>query len=39
MADEALARAVTLGEAVTAGEADLPALNRQSLAWRGKLRR
>lgn len=30
----ALARAVALGEAVVAGEADLHALNRQSLAWR-----
>ena len=31
-----LARAVALGEAVAAGEADLVALDRQSLAWRGK---
>ena len=31
-----LAAAVTLGERVAAGEADLDALNRQSLAWRGK---
>ena len=33
---DALARAVALGEAVVAGEADLAALNRRSLAWRGK---
>lgn len=33
---EALARAVALGEAAVAGEADLPALNARSLAWRGK---
>ncbi|WP_294322028.1 GCN5-related N-acetyltransferase [uncultured Sphingomonas sp.] len=32
----ALARAVTLGEAALAGDADLAALNRQSLMWRGK---
>ena len=32
-----LARAVALGEAVLAGEADLHALNRRSLAWRGKV--
>ncbi len=31
-----LTRAVALGEAVLAGSADLVALNRQSLAWRGK---
>ncbi|WP_419808846.1 GCN5-related N-acetyltransferase [Sphingomonas sp.] len=31
-----LAAAVALGDAVAAGEADLAALNRQSLAWRGK---
>ncbi|MEH3105932.1 MAG: GCN5-related N-acetyltransferase [Sphingomonas fennica] len=36
-APAALARAVALGEAVAAGTADLTALNRQSLAWRGKL--
>jgi hypothetical protein len=36
IAPEALARAVTLGEAVASGEADLHALNRQSLTWRGK---
>ncbi|MGC6400519.1 GCN5-related N-acetyltransferase [Sphingomonas sp. FW199] len=29
-----LARAVALGEAVLAETADLPALNRQSIAWR-----
>ncbi|WP_375273212.1 GCN5-related N-acetyltransferase [Sphingomonas sp.] len=34
-----LARAIDLGEAVVAGEADLAALNRQSLAWRGKASR
>ena len=33
---DALARAVALGEAAAAGIADLPALNAQSLAWRGK---
>ncbi len=33
-----LAKAVELGEALLAGTADLPALNRQSLAWRGRLR-
>ena len=32
--DEALAHAVALGDAVAAGAADLPALNRRSLAWR-----
>ncbi|MGR3542277.1 MAG: hypothetical protein ACU0BS_12750 [Hasllibacter sp.] len=31
-----LRRAVALGDAVIAGEADLPALNRASLDWRGK---
>jgi hypothetical protein len=36
IAPEALARAVALGEAVASGEADLHALNRQSLTWRGK---
>lgn len=35
---EALARAVAQGEAVIAGTADLHALNRQSLGWRGKRR-
>ncbi|MBW6523082.1 GCN5-related N-acetyltransferase [Sphingomonas sp. RHCKR47] len=34
-----LARAIQMGEAVIAGSADLGALNRQSLAWRGKLAR
>jgi hypothetical protein len=34
--DAILARAVALGDAVVAGAADLHALNRQSLAWRGK---
>lgn len=33
--DAALARAVALGEAAAAGEADLALLNRRSLAWRG----
>jgi hypothetical protein len=32
----ALERAVALGEAALANEADLAALNRESLAWRGK---
>lgn len=36
-ADEAvLARAVTLAEGARDGTVDLPAMNRQSLAWRGK---
>lgn len=34
--DDALARAVGLAEACAAGKADLTALNRRSLAWRGK---
>ena len=34
--DDALTRAVALGRAAAAGEADLHALNAQSLAWRGK---
>lgn len=34
--DERLAAAVALAERVAAGEADLAAYNRQSLAWRGK---
>ena len=34
-----LACAIDLGEAVIAGSADLAALNRQSLAWRGKVAR
>jgi hypothetical protein len=36
VAEDALARAVALGEKVAAGEADLHALNRRSLTWRGK---
>lgn len=32
----AMERAVALGRAVMAGEADLAALNRRSLEWRGK---
>ncbi|WP_174287093.1 GCN5-related N-acetyltransferase [Sphingomonas bacterium] len=32
----ALTRAIALGEAAIAGGADMAALNRQSLAWRGK---
>jgi hypothetical protein len=32
--DEVLRRAVPLGDMVAAGEADLHALNRQSLLWR-----
>ena len=31
-----LARAIALGEAAVANEADLAELNRRSLAWRGK---
>jgi hypothetical protein len=31
-----LTKAIALGKAVAAGEADIWALNRQSLAWRGK---
>ena len=31
-----LERAITLGEAVVTGEADLDELNRRSLQWRGK---
>ena len=34
--DDALVRALTLGRAIAAGEADLHALNARSLAWRGK---
>ena len=34
LADDALARAVAMGEAVATGAADLHALNVQSLAWR-----
>jgi hypothetical protein len=33
-----LDQAIALGEAALAGTADLHALNRRSLAWRGKLR-
>jgi len=33
-----LAAAVALARSVAAGTADLDALNRQSLGWRGKLR-
>ena len=36
--EEALARAIALGEAAVAGEEDLAALNRRSLSLRGKLR-
>ena len=35
--EEMLARAVALAWAAEAGEADLPLLNRRSLAWRGKV--
>ena len=35
--DAVLERAVALAEAAVAGELDLHDLNRQSLAWRGKL--
>lgn len=34
--DDALARAVEAGRAALSGEADLAAMNRQSLDWRGK---
>jgi hypothetical protein len=34
--DDVLARAAALAQAVLAGRADLHALNRQSLAWRGR---
>jgi hypothetical protein len=34
--EAALVRAVALGRSAAAGEADLPALNDQSLRWRGK---
>jgi hypothetical protein len=34
--DEVLTRAISTGEALLAGTADLSALNAQSLAWRGK---
>ena len=36
--DDVLREAVRLGEAVLAGRSDLAAMNRQSLAWRGKAR-
>ena len=36
VSDEALARAVEAGQAALAGAADRPAMNRESLAWRGK---
>ena len=36
MPADGLAQAVALGEAVLDGRADLDALNRRSLAWRGK---
>ncbi|MEH3034965.1 MAG: GCN5-related N-acetyltransferase [Sphingomonas adhaesiva] len=35
---DTLARAIALGEAAIRGEADLTALNRRSLAWRGRTR-
>ncbi len=35
----ALTRAIALGEAAFAGEADMAALNRQSLAWRRRTAR
>ena len=35
--DDILARAVDLGEAALAGEADMATLNTNSLRWRGKL--
>ena len=37
--DDVLERAVALAQAVIAGTADLAALNRRSLAWRGKTAR
>jgi hypothetical protein len=36
--DAALTSAIAVGRAAIAGEIDLPALNRQSLAWRGHAR-
>lgn len=36
--DDVLVRAIALGQAVLAGQADLHALNHQSLVWRGKRR-
>ena len=35
--EDILARAVDLGEAALAGEADMATLNTNSLRWRGKL--
>ena len=35
--DDILARAVDLGKAALAGEADMATLNTNSLRWRGKL--
>lgn len=35
IAIDLLARAVALGRSLVAGQSDLAALNRQSLAWRG----
>ncbi len=35
--DQQLSAAIALGEAALDGKADLSALNRQSLVWRGKL--
>ncbi|SFL21719.1 GNAT family N-acetyltransferase [Methylobacterium pseudosasicola] len=37
MSADGLEHAIALGEAVLAGTADLALLNRQSLAWRGKI--
>jgi hypothetical protein len=37
--DEVMEKAIALGEAAAAGQADLPALNRASLRMRGKLPR
>ncbi|MFQ6551659.1 hypothetical protein AAD018_004840 [Aestuariibius insulae] len=34
--DSVLTEAISLGQAVLDGKADLSALNRQSLVWRGK---
>lgn len=34
--DDQLARAIALGEAAVTGQADMAALDRRSLAWRGK---
>lgn len=36
--DDRLAAAIGFGRGALAGEMDMHALNRQSLAWRGKLR-